>query len=259
MIEIKEGAVQSVDRTFMILEELARHKNGCGVTMLSNELSLHKSTTHRLLTSLLNRGYVKQDIVTNNYLLGSRILLLASALLDSMDLRNIAKPYIQELSQVTGEIVHLAVLDGEEAIYIDKVETTHHSNLCVYSQIGKRVPLHCTGVGKALLCDMEFNRVKEILKEEDMYKYTANTIDNYHDLEIELQTIKKQGYGFDEIEHEEGIRCVAAPIYDRNNKVVASISIAGPTIHITQERLPTLISQITEVAKKVSYQLGYFL
>lgn len=259
MKDSKEGVVQSVDRTLMILEELSKYKNGCGVTELSNALSLHKSTTHRLLTSLLNRGFVKQDIVTNNYQLGGKLLLLAGALLDSIDIRNIARPYIQELSRNTGEVVHLAVLDGDEAIYIDKVESSHQNNLRLYSQIGKRVPLHCTGVGKALLCGMEFNRIKEILKEEDMYKYTPNTIDNYVDFEIELNKIKEQGYGFDEIEHEEGIRCVAAPIYDHHQKVVASISIAGPTLYITLERVPELVEQITQTAKKISNQLGCFL
>lgn len=257
MKDPKEGIVQSVDRTLIILEELARYKNGCGVTELSKALSLHKSTTHRLLSSLLTRGYVKQDLLTNNYQLGSKLLLLAGAFLDSIDIRTVAKPFIQELSMSTGEIVHLAVLDGDEAIYIDKVESSHQSNLRIYSQIGKRIPLHCTGVGKALLCDMDFSRVKELIKEEDMYKYTPNTIDNYHDFEIELKKIKELGYGFDEIEHEEGIRCVAAPIYNHKAKVVASISIAGPTLYITKERIPELIEQITHTAKSISCQLGY--
>lgn len=258
MKEYKEGAVQSVDRSLIILEELARHKNGCGVTTLANILGLHKSTTHRLLMSLLNRGYVKQDLETNNYCLGTKILLLAGSLLESMDLRNIARPYIQDLANRTQEIVHLAVLDGEEAVYIDKVESLRANTIRIYSQIGKRVPLHCTGVGKVLLCDMDFNRVKALVKEDDMTYYTPNTITNHKDFEAELKKIKAQGYGFDEIEHEEGIRCVAAPIYDRYGKVIASISIAGPTIYITKERVPELVQQITETTKMISYQLGHF-
>ncbi|MTI56008.1 MAG: IclR family transcriptional regulator [Geosporobacter ferrireducens] len=257
MKENNEGTVQSVDRTITILEELAKFKNGCGVTTLANIVGLHKSTTHRLLTTLMLRGYVKKDIGTDNYRLGTKLLLLAGALLDTLDLRTIARPYIQELANKTNEIVHLAILDGEEAVYIDKVESGRNYSIRMYSQIGKRVPLHCTGVGKALLCDMDFRRVKELVKEEDMTKYTPNTIDNYKDFEIELNRIRERGYGFDEIEHEEGIRCVAAPIYDRHSKVIASISIAGPTIYITKERLPELIEQITKTAKDISYQLGY--
>ena len=258
MKEYKEGAVQSVDRSLMILEELARHKKGCGVTALANAMGLHKSTTHRLLTSLLNRGYVKQDLETNNYCLGTKLLFLAGALLESMDLRHIARPYIQDLANKTQEIVHLAVLDGEEAVYIDKVESIRANAIRIYSQIGKRVPLHSTGVGKVLLCDMDFDKVKTLLKEEDMTRYTFNTITNYKDFEIELKKIKAQGYGFDEIEHEEGIRCVAAPIYDRNGKVIASISIAGPIIYVTEERVPELVKLITQTTQMISYQLGHF-
>ncbi len=258
MKEYKEGAVQSVDRSLIILEELARHKDGCGVTTLANVLGLHKSTTHRLLMSLFNRGYVKQDLETNNYSLGTKILFLAGALLESMDLRSIARPYIQELANQTQEIVHLAVLEGEESVYIDKVESKRSNTIRIYSQIGKRVPLHCTGVGKVLLCDMDFERVKELVKEEDMTYYTPNTITNHKDFEIELKKIKEQGYGFDEIEHEEGIRCIAAPVYDRHGKVIASISIAGPTIYVTKERIPELVEKITNTAKMISYQLGNF-
>ncbi|PKM66530.1 MAG: IclR family transcriptional regulator [Firmicutes bacterium HGW-Firmicutes-2] len=258
MKEYKEGAVQSVDRSLIILEELARHKDGCGVTTLANVLGLHKSTTHRLLMSLFNRGYVKQDLETNNYCLGTKILFLAGALLESMDLRSIARPYIQELANQTQEIVHLAVLEGEESVYIDKVESKRANTIRIYSQIGKRVPLHCTGVGKVLLCDMDFDKVKKLVKEEDMTYYTPNTITNHRDFEIELKKIKEQGYGFDEIEHEEGIRCIAAPVYDRHDKVIASISIAGPTLYITKERFPELIEKITNTAKMISYQLGNF-
>lgn len=258
MKETSNGSVQSVDRALLILEELAKNKNGCGVTRLASILGLHKSTTHRLLISLMNREYVKKDVESNNYKLGTRLLFLANALLDSFDLRTIAKPFLQELANKTKEIVHLAVLDGEEAVYIEKVESTREDSIRIYSQIGKRVPLHCTGVGKVLLCDMEFSKVKKLLKEEDMIKYTPNTIDNYYDLENELKKIREQGYGFDEIEHEEGIRCVATPIYDRHHKVIASISIAGPTIHVTKERIPELIKDLTQAAKSISYQLGHF-
>lgn len=257
MKEYKEGIVQSVDRTITILEELAKFKNGCGVTTLANRIGLHKSTTHRLLTTLMHRGYVKKDWDTDNYKLGTKLLLLASAILDSLDLRLIARPYIQELSNRTSEVVHLAILDGEEAVYIDKVESGRNQSIRMYSQIGKRVPLHCTGVGKVLLSSMDFERVKTIVKESDMIKYTSNTIDNYKDLEVELRRIREQGHGFDEIEHEEGIRCIAAPILDRYGNVIASISIAGPTIYVTKERLPELIDEISKTAKDISYQLGY--
>lgn len=252
-----EGLVQSVDRTFTILEELSKYKEGCGVTALSHVVGLHKSTTHRLLLTLLNRGYVQKDAHTDRYMLGTKFLYLASALLDSMDLRSIARPYIQKLAKDTNETVHLAIREENEVVYIDKVESGRDYSMRMYSRIGKRVPLYCTAVGKVLLSDVNFNQVQELIKENEMVKFTENTIDNHADLEKELNMIKKRGYGIDEIEHEQGIRCVAAPVYDRDGKIVASVSIAGLTIFVTKERLPELIEKITETTMMISTQLGH--
>ncbi len=251
-----DNLVQSVDRSITILETLAKERDGCGVTELSNATSLHKSTVHRLLGTLMSRGYVEKCLDNQNYKLGMKILLLGSSILDRMDLRDIAKPYIQELSSKTKEVVHLAILDKGEAVYIDKVESPDHS-IRMYSQIGKRSPLHCTGVGKVLLCQLSDAEVEEIMEEKGMYKYTKSTIDNLNQLKEELALIRTRGYAFDEVEHEEGIRCVAAPIYNNKKKIIASISLSGPIILVTHYRMPELTEEILKTAKEISYQLGY--
>jgi IclR family transcriptional regulator, KDG regulon repressor len=256
MKEIADNLVQSVDRAITILETLAKDKDGCRITELANATGLHKSTIHRLLGTLMSRGYVEKCLDSENYKLGIRILLLGSAILDRMDLRNIAKPYIQELSNKTKEVVHLSILDDGEAVYIDKVESSDHS-IRMYSQIGKRGPLHCTAVGKVLLADLSDSEVEKIMEQKGMTKYTKSTIDNLHQLKEELSVIRERGYAFDEIEHEEGIRCVAAPVHDRSGKVIASVSLSGPIIHVTHYRMPELTEEILKTAKKISYQLGY--
>lgn len=253
----KEAVVQSVDRALTILEELSKHKEGCGVTALSHVVGLHKSTTHRLLLTLLHRGYVKKDMHTDRYMLGTKLLYLSSALLDSMDLRTIARPYIQKLAADSNETVHLAIREDKEVVYIDKVESGRDYSMRMYSRIGKRVPLYCTAVGKVLLSDMDIREVKALIKENEMIKFTANTIDNHADLEKELCSIAERGYAIDEIEHEQGIRCVAAPVYDREGNVVAAVSIAGLTLFVTKERLPELIEKITETTMTISSQLGH--
>lgn len=256
MKEIADNLVQSVDRAITILETLAKNSAGCRITELSNATGLHKSTVYRLLSTLMSRGYVERCLDSENYKLGIRILLLGSSILDRMDLRNIAKPYIQELSRKTKEVVHLSILDDGEAVYIDKVESPYHS-IRMYSQIGKRGPLHCTAVGKILLSGLKDIEVEKIMEQKGMKKYTKSTIDNLHQLMEELSRIRERGYAFDEMEHEEGIRCVAVPIYNQSGKVIAAISLSGPIILVTQYRIPELTEDILKTSKEISHQLGY--
>lgn len=257
MIGNNDNNVQSIDRTIQILEELALHRDGCGVTNLANFIGLHKSTVHRLLNTLMSRGYVSKNSENDKYSLGMRILYLSSAILDRMDIRTVAKPFLERLCHDTDEVVHLSTLDGREAVYIDKVESPNKS-IRMYSQIGKRVPLHCTGVGKILLAWLSDKEIEYLLGLNAMEAYTKNTITNIEGMKKHLAEIRNKGYAFDEIEHEEDIRCVAAPIFDMSGKVVASVSISGPVMHVTLDRMPKLTEEVLNTAKGISYQLGYF-
>lgn len=254
-----EKSVQSIDRAISILEELAKDKNGCGVTVLSNTVGLHKSTTHRILGSLMSKGYVEKDLETDKYRLGTKILYLAGAVFERMDVRSIAKPYLEELSEKTNETIHLAVLDNQEALafYIDKVESPRANSIRLHSQIGKRIPLHSTAVGKILLLNKGEEKVRQLLAVNGMPKFTPNTIDNIEDYLQELDRVRSQGYAMDEIENEEGVRCIAAPIFDRKGKVIAAISISGATIYTTIDRIPELSNAAIETAKHISCQLGF--
>ncbi len=257
MIGNKDSPVQSLDRAIQILEELALHRDGCGVTSLAALTGLHKSTVHRLLNALMARGYVSKNIENDKYSLGMKVLYLGSAILDRMDVRTVAKPFLEQLCRDTDEVVHLSTIDGTEAVYIDKVESPN-KNIRMYSQIGKRVPLHCTGVGKVLLAWLPDSEVEYILGVKGMEPYTQNTITSIEGLKKHLAEIRKNGYAFDELEHEEGIRCVAAPIFNMNGKVVASVSISGPIMYVTLDRMPKLTEEVLKTAKNISYQLGYF-
>jgi IclR family transcriptional regulator, KDG regulon repressor len=257
MEERNDNLVQSVDRAIAIMEVLAEEVEGCGVTLISKATGLHKSTVHRLLGTLMSKGYVEQDIDNDNYKLGTKILYLASSVLDRMDIRSVSKPYIRELSEDTKEVVHLSILDGNEAVYIDKVESTRGNSVRMHSQIGKRVPLYCTAAGKILLSWETDEKVRQLLKGTEFIKYMPNTIDNIEDFVSELDKVRRQGYAMDNIEHEEGIRCMAAPVYDRKGKVAAAVSISGPIFYITEERVPVLKDKMLRTCKHISYQLGF--
>jgi IclR family transcriptional regulator, KDG regulon repressor len=252
-----DNIVQSVDRAVDILECLSEEKEGCGITFISKSTGLHKSTVHRLLGTLMNKGYVEKDMENDNYRLGTKILYLASSVLDRMDIRNVSRPYIRELSEETKEVVHLSILDGDEAVYIDKMESARLNSVRMHSQIGKRVPLYCTAVGKVLLSKLDEDKVKHLLGGKKFVKFMPNTIDNVEDFIKQLEEVREKGYATDEMEHEEGIRCIAAPIFDRKGKVAAAVSLSGPIFYITEERIPFLRDRILKASEGISYQLGF--
>lgn len=251
-----DRSVQSLDRSLDILEVLAGSRNGYGVTEIANLTGLHKSTVHRLLGTLMSRGYVAKDMDNNRYLLGMRVLLLSSAILDRMDLRSVAKPYIEKLCNKTTEVVHLTVLDGNEAVYVDKVEYPE-KNVRMNSQIGKRIPIYSTSGGKALLSQLPEDKVDEILRSVEMKKLTPNTITSIEEYKKNLLEVRRNGYAVDEIENEEGIRCIAAPVKDIHGDVVAAVSITGTVMQVTKERIPELSKDLLETVKGISYMLGY--
>lgn len=256
MEKINSSSNQSIDRAFKVMEELSKSKDGLGVSELSRLIDLPKSTTYRILSSLVSNGFARQDITTEKYRLGNKILQLAGTLLKNMDLRTIARPYIEKLSRETDQIVHLGAMEDGIAFYLDKVESSKLT-ISMYSNIGREIPLYCTGVGKILLSGMDFNEVKKLVPESSMIRYTSNTITTHERLKKELELIKERGYGFDEIEHEEDIRCVAAPINRSTGEVVASISLTGLIKYVSVEKLPELIKLTTQTAEAISKELGY--
>jgi IclR family KDG regulon transcriptional repressor len=168
------SAVQSVDRALMIIDFLKENISGLGITELANRLDLSKSTVHRLLTSLKNKGYVKQDGVTEKYQLGLKFVELGSIISQSLEIRQIAAPYMKRLVEETGETSHLVVLEEGEIIYIEKIESPN--TIRMYSLIGKRAPAHCTGAGKAIVAYIPEVEVAQIIKEKGMARFTDTTI-----------------------------------------------------------------------------------
>lgn len=246
--------VQSVRRALKIISILSK-EGALGVSELSRIVDLNKSTVFGLLRTLEYEDYVCQNKKTDKYQLTLKLFQLGSKVFEELDLRNIARPYLEKLVEIHQETAHLVVPDGVEVIYIDKVES--HRSIRICSNIGKRLPMHCTGVGKALLAYEKADNIEEILRKQGLKKYTEKTITDHNVLFKELEKIRDQGYATDDEEIEEGLKCVAAPIWDINGKVIAATSVAGPAMRMTDEKIQDIVKDIVRFNKEISASMGY--
>ena len=247
--------IQSVSRSLEILEFLAKCRNGERLTTISQGLGLNKSTTHSLISTLEQMGYVQQDQKTAKYSLGLKLFELGQVVHANMDLRNIAMPFLRELALKFGETVHLAILSKGEVVYIDKVDTSR--SIRIGSQIGGRNAAYCTGVGKVLLAGLSDNELADILKFMKLEKFTANTIVDKEILRKLLVQVRNNGFAVDQGEIEDGLSCTAAPIKNHRGKVIAGISVSGPTSRMQTENSNELTKEVMETALQISRRLGY--
>lgn len=245
----EKNPIQVADRIFAVLERLAE-KGAVGLIELSKELKLNKSTVHRLLNSLMYMGYVKQDEETLKYELTYKICRVADSLMSQIDLIQIAKPYLKELSRKTGETVHLVEREGNKAVYIDKVENSTNAVRLV-SKIGKTIPLYCSGVGKAMMAEMSEEKIRQIWNESEIIPYTEMTIMDIEELLGQIEVARQKGYAMDDEENEIGVRCVAVALPDMNGKNRYAISISAPEIRMTDEKIKICAKALKEAKRKI--------
>jgi len=245
--------VRSVSRTIKILEFLGNNE-GSNVTKISKSLGLPKSTTHGILFTLEKENMITKD-QHFRYHLGLKLFELGSMAQMDLEIRKIAAPFLKKLNAELDETVHLTVLEGNEVLYVDCLESS--KRLRTYSVIGVRAPLYCTSVGKAILAFLNKEKIENILNTIHLEKFTENTITDKAFLMEELNTIVQRGYAVDNMEHEEGLRCIGAPIRNRTGKVFAAISISGPSQRITLGNVSEIGKMVMTQAKKISKQLGY--
>lgn len=247
--------VQSVDRALTILELLSNYNEGLGVTEIGNKIELHKSTVHRLLNTLIYKGFVTQDIVTNKYKTSLKLYELGSKKLEGIDILEASKGHTKKLMEKINEVVHLVVRDNNDIVYIDKVEADNTIRMA--STVGKRSPFYSTSVGKAMLAYMPESEVKEIWENSDIIKHTIHTIVDFNEFMKELHDIKKKGYAIDDEENELGVRCIGAPVFNRKGEVEGSISISGPAIRVTKDKVEEFAVEVKKCAYMISKELGY--
>jgi DNA-binding IclR family transcriptional regulator len=247
--------VKSVSRALDIITLVSMKKGGLGVTEIAKQIDINKSSVYRILSTLVQYGYIEQDGETGKYKLGYKFLEISSKLLESIDLRAEARPFLQELENETNEVIHLVVYDQGEVVYIEKLEG--NETLRMHSKVGKRAPMHCTSVGKAILAYLPSSVVLDILERKGMPVHTDKTITEKEEFLKELSQVRQKGFALDLEENEYGITCIAVPIFDHLGKVIAAVSISGPTMRMTDDRMNTLKSIMVKTGKAVSARLGH--
>lgn len=251
----QEGTVNAVIRALSILDLLGQANEELGVTEISHETNLHKSTVFRLLNTLALSGYIKQNPENGKYALSIHLVQLGMSVLNRIDLRRVARPYLEELLNTCGEAVHLGILDQGDVIYIDKIDVDRP--LTMGSRIGGKSPGYCTGLGKVLMAYLPEPELQQLVTKRKFCRFTVNTIVEPNQLLEHLARIREQGYALDDEEHELGIRCLAVPIKDHKGNVVAAVSVSGPTLRMTREKLDQITPRVIAVGQRISLALGY--
>ncbi|WP_462410407.1 IclR family transcriptional regulator [Neobacillus sp. Marseille-QA0830] len=248
--------VQSLERALTILNKLAEYPDGLQIARLSEQVGLTKSTIHRLLATLSSMNYVAKDSETDKYKLGLQVLYLSRNLLNNNNIIAIAKPFLEQLCQEVNETIHLCIEDQGQVIYIDKIESNQPVRM--YSYIGSRAPMYCTGVGKILLSGMNPIQLDQVIANMNFQPKTPTTITSKEELLKEIELVKEQGYALDDGENEVVLRCIASPIYDHKGNIIASFSLSGPTNRVTREIIhDKFIPIMKHYSLAISKHLGY--
>lgn len=247
---------QSVERTFQIIEVMAKERNNMRLLDIAQKVQLPTSTVIRYLATLMSYNYVRQDPETLRYSLSLKFCQIAYMISSQFSIRTIARPYLIKLSNICRESTCLAQEEDMRVLYIDTVDGPDNM-LKTFQRIGKNAPLHCTGVGKLLLLNYDDEKLDSLIEKYGLPSVTPNTITNKKDLIEELCKVRNNNYAIDDEECEIGARCVAAPIRDYTNKVIAAVSVSGPTNRMTMKRIDEIKEYITDFADQISNTLEY--
>lgn len=255
--EIPNYPIKVLTKTFSVLETLLKNKAPMSMTEISERLDFYPSTIHRILDTLKYGGYVEQDPTTQKYQLGLKLLELGMAKLQQIDLVGEATPYLKELAKKCNETVHLAILEDSQVLYLAKEESSQTIRMISY--VGRRAPIHCTALGKVLLANLPLEERNKLLDRIELPRLTEHTITDRKQLEIELEEIVENGFGLDREEHEQDVRCIAAPVRNYQEKVIAAVSISSPAYRINEKNQNHIKEEIVATCKKISSRLGFRL
>ncbi len=246
--------MSTVHKAFQVIETVSE-TGRAGINEISSKTGFPPSTVHRILTSLLEMGYVLQEPATKSYSLSLRFFELGSRVQEKFNVTPYARPYLLALHEETKESTNLVVLDNDAAVYLDHVNSDY--GLQLFTKLGARVPLYSTGVGKAFLSRFTAEQYAEYIKRTSLVPKTHNTFVGSDDLLVELEKIRRTGYAIDNEENEYGSRCVATLIYYHNENNAAALSVSGPAVRITPERYEEIANKVKTNAEKIAKRLGY--
>lgn len=244
------GGTGTLGKALDVVTAIANAKHPLRFTDLLSEVDQPRGTLHRNISNLLEEGLVAMNPETNVYSLGPRLLQLASQAWSENELRGIAQPHMRALNELAGETVHLAVLQGDQVVYLDKFEA--HQSLRMHSQIGRSAPVYCTGVGKAILSGLSDEAFENLANSLTFKSFTEHTITNVDDLRRDRAASIARGYAIDAEEHETGIRCAAAPIKDQSGALLGGVSVTAPAYRINEK----IYEQWTRWVQRTAADIG---
>jgi IclR family acetate operon transcriptional repressor len=239
--EERSGGIQSLDRAFALLELMAAAGGEVALSDLAHRSGLPLPTVHRIARTLLASGYLRQ-LPSRRYALGPRLIGLGESA--SRVLGTWARPQLADLVESTGETANMAMLDGDHVVYVAQVPSRH--SVRMFTEVGRRVPVHCTGVGKAVLSQLAPAEVSELLARTGMPAQTTQTITDPELFADELSRIRERGYAVDDGEQEAGVRCIAVPLWGAMSRV--AVSVSGPASRLSWDVVPAVVPQLQRAA-----------
>ena len=245
----------AVERALAMLEAVAQESDGLSNAEISRKLNIPKSSASYILRTLETQGYLTRDTESGRYRVGLKILSLSRGALGGRDVRGIALPIMRHLTQQTGLTCHLAVLDGPDAVYIEKVEPEGFIRMDTW--VGRRMRVHATSVGKAIVAHIAQEQLERILRKSGMEKRTPKTIVTLPRLLKELEKVRTQGYAVDDEENNLGARCVAAPVFGDHGAIEASLGLSGTTQQVSPQTMPRILEALKDSARHISMGMGY--
>lgn len=251
--------IRAVERTLDLLSAFSPSDRELTLTELSSRLALSTSTTYRILVTLESRGYVEHNSQSGGYSLGVACLDLGAVVLAQLDLRGRVLPVLEALREEYRETVHLGILDRSrmEVVYLEKLEGLQAIGM-MGSRVGGRAPAYCTGLGKCMLAYFPERDVRDFYAANGLRVRTTNTITVLEALLGDLRETRNRGYAIDNVEHEDGVRCVAAPVWNHENVVVGALSISGPEQRMGQLiGEADLVDRVRASAYEASTRMGY--
>jgi DNA-binding IclR family transcriptional regulator len=253
MAQTKTKSVPALEKAMYVLEGLASSRVGLSLSELTRNLSLPRSSTYGLLVTLERLGYLHRNESTGRYMFGLKLFTLANMAMTGLELRKEASPHLRKLMRKTRLTVHMAVQDQNEAVIIEKVESPFTPRVGTW--VGKRMGIHCTGVGKALISDWSPEDIDRLIN-HGLPRYNENTIVSARKLKAELTNVRRLGYSIDDEEETIGSRCIGVPICNHDGRIVAAISVAAYKEQIHHETLSQLTREVMATGAAISKHIA---
>lgn len=253
MSEIK---IQSLQRAFSILELFRVRNSELSFKEIQEVINLPKGTVYRFLSDLENAGFIGQDKISKKYRLGLKLLELGMIVHDQIDIRKKAFPFLEELRKLSNENVNLGALEGNEVIYLERLESVRLLRL--NARVGSRVPIHCSSIGKILIAYQPEQMQKELIEKLDMYPHTSRTITSKEKFLEEIIKVREQGFAISDRELLDEVRTVAVPIFNHLGEVEVACNVSAPDYRLPFELIETtILPLLIKTGNSISKSVGY--